>query len=109
METAPEAMWCNHWAPVAIFYLFMCLLGDRRMHPSQAPQVEPRGGFEGLGYQEVVCKRIRWLLNSSRRYSIIFVGILSKFFMVSHQLRYFLAVMMSSGDPVSPRYAQLTS
>ena len=47
---------------------------------------------------QIICR----LLHPSWRYSTIFVGILSHFFMFFHYFRYFFGGMISTGDPVSP-------
>ena len=75
---------------------FMYPLGNHLMQPSQAPQVEPKGGIEGACYQKVVCKRIRRLLNTNRQYSIIFVEIVSQFFVFFHQFCFLFAAIMPS-------------
>ena len=73
------------------------------------PQVVRKGGIKGPWYRNIVCEGNYRLLNSSRRYCNIFVGISNPFFMFLHQFYHFQAVMMSSGDLVSQRCAQLPS
>ena len=62
-DTAPEAMRCNQCAPVVFIHFFMCPLEDLPMQPFQALQVEPKGGMKGHRCQDMIFKRIRWLLD----------------------------------------------
>ena len=75
----------------------------------QAPQVEHICGIRGHWCQVIVFRRIGRLLNPSRRYYNIFVRLSRHFWVFPRQYCFFLPVMMSSGDLVSQRCAQLTS
>ena len=105
----PKAMRCEQGVFFAIFHFFMCPLGRQRARPSKAPQVEHICGIEGHWCQVIVFGRIGRLLNPSRRYYNIFVRLSRHFWVIFRQHCCFLPVMMSSGDRVSQRCAQLTS
>ena len=107
--SAPDAMRCEQGVFFAIFHFCMCLLGRQRARPSKAPQVEHISGIEGHCCQAIVFRRIGQLLNASRRYYNIFVRLSRHFWVFFRQYCCFLPVMMSSGDRVSQRCAQLTS
>ena len=107
--SAPEAMRCEQGVFFAIFHFCMCPLGRQRARPSKAPQVEHISGIEGHWCQVIVFRRIGRLLNPGRRYYNIFVRLSRHFWVFFRQYCCFLPVMMSSGDRVSQRCAQLTS
>ena len=107
--SAPEAMRCEEGVFFAIFHFCMCPLGRQRTRLSKAPQVEHIGGVGGPQCQVIVFRRIGRLLNPSRRYYNIFVRLSRHFWVFFRQFCFFLPVMMSSGDRVSQRCAQLTS
>ena len=102
-------MRCEQGVFLAIFHFCMCPLGRQRTRPSKAPQVEHISGIEGHWCQVIVFRRSGRLLNPSRRYPNIFVRLSRHFWVFFRQYCCFLPVMMSSGDRVSQRCAQLTS
>ena len=105
----PKAMRWEQGVCFVIFHIFMCPLGKQRSSPFKAPQVEHICGIIGHWCQVIVCKRIGRLLNPSRRYYNIFVRLSRHFWVFFRQYCCSLPVMMSSGDRVSQRCAQLTS
>ena len=109
MERTLEGLWCEQGVPLATFDFFTSPLGEQRMQPSEAPQVEAKRVFKGYWCRGEVCKRIRRLPNPSRRFSILFVGNGSKLVIFILPLCHLLAVMMSGGDSVRLSCSQLTS
>ena len=107
--SAPEAMRCEQGVFFAIFHFCMCPLGRQRARPSKGPQVEHICGIEGHWCQVIVFRRIGRLLNPSRRYYNTFVRLSRHFWLFFRRFCCFLPVIMSSGDRVSERCAQLTS
>ena len=87
----------------------MCPLGRQRARPSKAPQVEPVCEIGGHWCRVIVFRGIGRLLNPCRRYYNIFVHFSRHFCVFFRRFCCFLPVMMSSGDRVSQRSAQLTS
>ena len=70
---------------------------------------EPTGPANQEWCRVIVFRRIGRLLNPSRRYYNIFVQFSGHFCVSFRQFCFFLPVMLSSGDRVSQRCAQLTS
>ena len=100
-------MRCEQGVFFAIFHVCMCPLGRQHARPSKAPQVEHICVIEGHWCRVIVFRRIGRLLNPSRRHYYIFVQFSGYFWVFFRQLCCFLPVMMSSGDPVSQRCAQI--